>query len=352
MTGGTNGGANGGAGGAARGVAVIGAGDMGARHAAHWAATGARVAVVCDPDAARAAALAERHGAEVAQDPLEAVARPGVSVVSVCTPTHLHAPVTIRALDAGRDVLCEKPVALTLPDAEAMAAAERASGRRLRIGFMRRFDPLWLRVQEERARLGSPLMVQATLAAGVRPKLLMHDARANGGPVIDMACHLFDRWEPMFGAPPRAVRAVGHVFGAGKPELAGIRHVALDTVQVALDYGAAGSAQIQLSWGLPAGVPAIERHTYLGPGGLVEVNGHVATRVGAGEPEIVTGGDVDPWRGQIAAFARELDGAGPQGLADVQAGIRALRASLAVLASAREGRAVAPDDLPASEVAS
>ena len=328
-----------------RAVAVIGAGDMGARHARHWAATGARVAVVCDPDAARAEDLAATYGARAAADPIEAVALPGVDVVSVCTPTYLHAPVAVAALEAGRDVLCEKPVALTLADADAMAAAERSSGRRLRIGFMRRFDPVWRRVESDVAELGAPVMAQATLAAGVRPKLLMHDARANGGPVIDMACHLFDRWERVFGVPPVRISARGHTFGAGKPELAGIEHVALDTVQVSLDYGEAGSGQIQLSWGLPSGIPAVERHTYVGPGGLIDTDGSTVRLVRGAEPRVYQRDGVDAWAEQIRAFARELDGEGPQGLADVQAGTRALRASLAVLAAVRDARPVEPSRL-------
>jgi len=329
-----------------RAVAVIGAGDMGARHARHWAATGARIAVVCDPDEARSADLAAAYGAHAAADPIEAVARPGVDVVSVCTPTYLHAPVAIAALEAGRDVLCEKPVALTLADADAMAAAERSSGRRLRIGFMRRFDPVWRRVESDVAELGAPVMAQATLAAGVRPKLLMHDARANGGPVIDMACHLFDRWERVFGVPPVRISARGHTFGAGKPELAGIEHVALDTVQVSLDYGKAGSGQIQLSWGLPSGIPAVERHTYVGPDGLIDTDGTTVQLVRGAEPSVYRRDGVDAWAEQIRAFARELDGDGPQGLADVQAGTRALRASLAVLAAVRDARPVEPGGLP------
>ncbi|MDZ7708526.1 MAG: Gfo/Idh/MocA family oxidoreductase [Trueperaceae bacterium] len=328
-----------------RGVAVIGAGDMGARHARHWAATGARIVVVCDPDAARASVLAAEHGAVSAADPIEAVALPGVDVVSVCTPTYLHPPVTIAALEGGRDVLCEKPVALTLADAEAMAAAERSSGRRLRIGFTRRFDPVWRHVESDIDELGGPIMAQATLAAGVRPKLLMHDARANGGPVIDMACHLFDRWERVFGVPPVRVAAHGHTFGADKPELAGIEHVALDTVQVSLDYGEAGSGQIQLSWGLPSGIPAMERHTYVGPGGLIETDGTTVQLVRGAEPRVYERDGVDPWAEQIRAFARELDGDGPQGLADVHAGTRALRASLAVLAAVRDARPVDPSRL-------
>lgn len=324
-------------------VAVVGAGDMGARHAAHWDAAGAQVVAICDPAHGRAEALAARFGARIETEPLDAVRASDLDVVSVCTPTYLHAPVTIAALDAGHDVLCEKPVALTLEDAQAMADAERRSGRRLRIGFMRRFDPLWTKVEQDLAQLGSPVMAHATLAAGVRPKLLMHDALANGGPVIDMACHLFDRWERVYGVPPRTVRARGHTFGADKPELAGLAHVAVDTVQVTLDYGPAGAAQVQLSWGLPSGVPAVERHSYVAPGGLLQTDGEMIRLVRGPDVVIYERPEVDAWREEIAAFARELRSGDPQGVADVQAGTRALRSSLAVLDAVRTGEIVVLD---------
>lgn len=334
-----------------RGVAIIGAGDMGVRHARHWIATGAEIRTVFDPDEARAETLANWSGARVSEGFEEAVGAPDVSAVSVCTPTSMHAPVVLAALEADRDVLCEKPVALTLADAAAMADAERRSGRRLRLGFMRRFDPLWQRVEAFRAQLGAPLLAQATLAAGVRPKVRMHDARVNGGPVIDMACHLFDRWERAFGAPPTQVSAHGHTFGAGRAELDTVREKAVDSVQVALSYPGGGMAQFQLSWGLPPGVAPHERHTYLAPGGMIEVDGETALLTTGEGPTRWGPGHDDPWALQIRAFARELDGAGPQGLADVEAGIRALRASLATLASVARGRPVAPDDPQLDDVA-
>ena len=328
------------------GVAVIGAGDMGARHARHWAATGARVVSVFDPDEARALALARLHGAVACSVAGDAIDADGVEVVSVCTPTHQHPDVTIRALGSGRDVLCEKPPALTLAQAAAMADAERESGRTLRIGFMRRFDPLWARVGSFRRALGGPLMAQATVVAGVRPKLLMHDAHANGGPVIDMACHLFDRWERLFGARPESVGAIGHTFGVEHPELTGIENKALDSVQVTLAYADGGVGQIQLSWGLPRGVPPVERHTYVGPGGLIDVDESTCTLIDGNGPLRWGPADADPWGAQIRAFARELGGDGPQGLADIHDGMRALQLSLAVLTSVRENRVVRPEELP------
>ncbi len=323
------------------GVVVVGAGDMGARHARWWAATGAEVVAVADPDPVRAQALAEAHGALALPDPGDAFARDDVDAVSVCTPTYLHRGFVVAALNAGKHVLCEKPVALTGADAEAMrAAAERSSGV-LRIGFMRRFDPADATLAGYVRELGRPILAQATITAGVRPKRLMHDANANGGPLIDMCCHVFDQWERYFGGPPELVRASGHTFARGKPGVAGIEELAVDSAQVTLRYPGGDEGHVLVSWGLPSGVPATEQHTYLGPDG----------RVASAWPDDVQlqrGGEAlrwlpppaDPWREEIAAFRRELAGLEPRRLADIDEGIRALRTSLAALVSIAEGREV------------
>ena len=97
------------------GVVVVGAGDLGTRHALHWHAAGARVVAVCDPWLERAAEVAAEVGAEAASDPGDYLQRSDVHVVSVCTPTFLHESYTVAALEAGKHVLCEKPAALALP---------------------------------------------------------------------------------------------------------------------------------------------------------------------------------------------------------------------------------------------
>src|SRR5450756_1935690 len=94
-------------------VGVVGTGFIGETHVAAWAAEGI--------DAGRAAALGDRHGARVAESLDELFG--AVDVVDICTPTHLHAEVAIAAARAGRHVICEKPMARTLADAEAMLAA-------------------------------------------------------------------------------------------------------------------------------------------------------------------------------------------------------------------------------------
>jgi len=332
----------------ALGVVVVGAGDMGARHARGWTEAGARVVAVADPDLARARAVAAEFGALALADPAPAWERADVDVASVCTPTFLHARFVVAALEAGKHVLCEKPVSLRLSEAEAMRRAAEASGRVLRIGFMRRFDPATGQILAFGEAVGRPVLAQATLSAGVRPKRLMHDAAANGGPIIDMCCHLFDQWEAFFGEPPSVVRAFGYTFGEGKPELAGIRDKAVDSAHITLRYPGGGVGHIQVSWGLPAGVPASEQHTYMGPGGLIAVQWPQQVSLlrsdGAVRWEAPPG---DPWREEIRHFDRALRGLPHAPLATVEDGIGALRTSLAALTSIAEDRDVAPSEVRA-----
>jgi predicted dehydrogenase len=324
---------------------VIGAGDMGSRHARHWASAGARVLAVVDPDAPRAERSAAETGARALTE-LEGALAMRPDVVSVCTPTYLHAPITIAALQAGAHVLCEKPAALTLADAFAMRDAAAAAGRELRIGFMRRFDPALDALLSAAGRSGRPLLAQATITAGIRPKRLMHDARANGGPIIDMCCHLFYVWGLLFDGQPVDVAARGYTFSDGKAEVAHITHRALDSALITLAYPGGTVGQIQVSWGLPSGVAPVERHTYVGPEGLVAVDWpeRVVRYDGHGEHAWTQSGS-DPWRAEIAAFHAELTTDAPRRVPGIEDGIDALRTSLAVLRSVAEGRPVALADV-------
>jgi predicted dehydrogenase len=334
---------------------VVGAGEMGARHALHWREAGLAVVAVFDPDRLRADSLATHHGARAVASLEAGLALTDVAAVSVCTPTFLHAAHTVAALRAGKHVLCEKPAALTLPEALAMKEAAEASGTLLRIGFMRRFDPAWHRILAFSQSIGRPLLAQATIAAGVRPKLLMHDAAANGGPIIDMCCHIFDQWGMLFGEQPEVVRAHGYTFSEHKPEVASIERKALDSAHLTLAYPSGGVGQVQVSWGLPRGIAPTERHTYIGPDGLLTVDwpSEVSLHGAEGVTRWSSGG-VDPWRAEIAAFAGEISrwsaGTGDSGStsaivagaggsppspspATIADGIAALRVSLAVLGS-------------------
>ena len=147
-------------------IAVIGAGIMGADHARIIAADlpGATLQVVCDAAAPRARAIADETGAaDTATDPLATILRPDVDAVLIASPDDSHAALTIAAVQAGKPVLCEKPLAPRSDDCLRVIAAEIAAGRPLiQIGFMRRFDP-------------SYTAMKAALAAGqIGAALIMH----------------------------------------------------------------------------------------------------------------------------------------------------------------------------------
>ena len=331
-------------------VVVIGAGDMGTRHARHWAAAGARVLAVADPDRTRAELAASETGAEAFTDADAALALTP-DAVSVCTPTFLHARYTIAALGGGAHVLCEKPVSLTLADAYAMRDAAAQHGRELRIGFMRRFDPAYDQLMDLTTRAGRPLLAQATITAGVRPKRLMHDALANGGPIIDMCCHLFYLWGTMLRGQPAEVDARGYTFSDGKPEVAHIRRRALDSALMTLSYPDGSVGQVQVSWGLPSGIEPVERHSYVGPDGIVTVDWprHLTLRDGRGVSRW-RGAGSDPWRAEITHFHAELTRGAERRVATIQDGIDALKTSLAVLRSVAGRRPVGLTEVVADEM--
>lgn len=317
-------------------IAVVGAGDMGQRHAQHWQHAGATVSAICDAYVPQAEKIAANFGAQAFETLEAALASAAIDAVSICTPTFLHAPLAIAALDAGKHVLCEKPIALTLTDALAMKDAANKANKELRVGFMRRFDPAYPQLVDACTRIGSPILASATIAAGIRPKRLMHDAKANGGPIIDMCCHVFNLWEGILGCRPTQVSARGYTFSDNKIELTSIEHKALDSAHITLHYPNGAFGHIQVSWGLPWGVPALEHHTYLAPEGIVQTswNETITFDHGQGVTHWQRQGDLnylDPWRREIAQFYCELTTGAPQQVASADDGIEALKISLAVL---------------------
>lgn len=317
-------------------VAVVGAGDMGKRHAQYWQQAGATVTAVCDAYVPQAEKVSAQFGAKAFETLESALAAAPIDAVSICTPTFLHAPLAIAALEAGKHVLCEKPIALELADALAMKTAASKANKELRVGFMRRFDPAYPQLLDACSRIGSPILANATIAAGIRPKRLMHDATANGGPIIDMCCHVFNLWEGVIGCRPTQVSARGYTFSDSKIELTNIEHKALDSAHITLHYPNGAFGHIQVSWGLPWGVPTLEQHTYLAPEGIVQTswNDTITLDSGQGVTRWQRQGDLnylDPWRREILRFYQELTASAPRQVASADDGIEALKISLAVL---------------------
>jgi predicted dehydrogenase len=140
---------------------------------------------------------------------------PEIEAVYVPLPNHLHHPWTLRALEKGKHVLCEKPLALNAAQAGEMSDAAEASGRVLMEAFMYRFHPRSLRVKQllDEGRIGEPRLLHSSfcfhmqekkLEAGLEPRLR---PEMGGGALLDVGCYgvSVSRW--LVGREPRTVQA-------------------------------------------------------------------------------------------------------------------------------------------------
>ena len=126
------------------GVGVIGVGLMGRRHAENVARVGgAKLLAVHDANASVSERVARELGAMTCGSTDELLSHHGVDAVVIASPARAHEVHAVAALEAGKDVLLEKPIAATLEAADRILAAAKASRGRLQIGFMRRYDPAY-----------------------------------------------------------------------------------------------------------------------------------------------------------------------------------------------------------------
>ena len=330
------------------GTCIVGCGFMGQTHARGWQAVPeAEVVAVVDLLPERAQALGRQLACQTYQDYHEAIARPDVDVVSVCIPTYLHEEVTVAAAKMGKHILCEKPIALTLGQADHMIAAAHKNQVKLGLGFMRRHTPVVedLKARLETSEFGRPVLYLASDVRELRPKRQMHDANANGGPVIDMAVHLIDLWNTVFDSQPLSVAAQGLKIGQDRPEIGHITEVAVDTATVLVKYASGDIGTFVVTWGLPLKVnPAQHPDQIYAPNGLVELyyaaNQQEMRRMGEnGLWQTLCISHQDMYQNQIRAFADWVLNDQPFP-ATGEDGKRALQVALAALESIQTGETI------------
>lgn len=256
-------------------VLIIGAGDMGDRHAgAYKKINGIHICAVADPDITRCQRLTEIHPIPAYyRDYADALIQEKPDLVSVCVPACLHAEISLASLEQGAFVICEKPIALTLNDAERMVKVSKQLPGRLGIIFQRRYMGVWEEVKHRLPLLGTPLTYHTADFRQIRPKRLMHDKHGNGGPVIDCCVHDFDMTHQLFGKPKQLV-ATGDIYAQGKPELVEISDLAIDTANILIEFEEGHKAVIAYSWGLPAGTDDWTHTEIIGPKGMIRVFEH------------------------------------------------------------------------------
>jgi UDP-N-acetylglucosamine 3-dehydrogenase len=190
-------------------IGLAGTGDIGRLHArAIRAQHGIELCVCQGVKPAGAEAFAREFSTAVYPSYAAMLADPSVDAVDICVPNDLHRAYTEEAAAAGKHVLCEKPIALTLEDARAMAAAARRAGVLLIIGHPLRFWPEYVKMREvlRSCALGTCRAItmrrMLSLLAGVEgEQRWRHKPERMGGAILDLAVHDLDFLNWTFGMP-------------------------------------------------------------------------------------------------------------------------------------------------------
>ncbi|MCY9697654.1 Gfo/Idh/MocA family protein [Paenibacillus alginolyticus] len=188
-------------------IAVIGAGSISEMHLKSYQNNpDAELYAICDLNEERAKAKAEKYGiTRIYTDYKELLADPGIDAVSICTWNNSHAPISIAALDAGKNVLTEKPLCMTVNEARAVEEAVRHSGKTLQVGFVRRFASNTRIIKSflENDELGEIYYAKASCIRRLgNPGGWFSDVeRSGGGPLIDVGVHVIDLCWYLMGRP-------------------------------------------------------------------------------------------------------------------------------------------------------
>jgi predicted dehydrogenase len=216
--------------------------------------------------AARALGIARVHGSYE-----ELLADPGVDAVYNPLPNHLHVPWSIRALEAGKHVLCEKPIGLSVAEVEDLRDARDRTGKQVQEAFMVRTHPQWLGVRElvRQGRVGTLRAVMSFFSYfNEDPANIRNVAEYGGGALLDIGCYPITIARFLFEAEPRRVAACLELdprfgtdrlasgvmeFGAGQSVFTcGTQAAPYQRVQV---FGTRGRIEVEIPFNAPPDKP-------------------------------------------------------------------------------------------------
>lgn len=324
-------------------IGLIGAGGMGNVHARAWRAAGAEIVGIVSRDHDSASSLASQVGPRVASGIHELLE--SADVVDICTPTPNHLEYTRLAASAGKHVVCEKPIALTVADAQAMIDACQTASVRLFIAHVVRFFPQYRAAHDAVAGgqvgdLGVIRLKRAAYQPQVTGDNWFLDASRSGGLVVDLMIHDFDYARWLGGEVERVhARSARSIW----PDAPG------DFALVTLRFKSGTMALIEGGWAYPKGVfrTAID---ISGTDGLIEwhsdasstVKPFLENSVQDGTPDVGLPPSIlaeDPYETQIRHVKHALETNTPF-LVSPEDGLEALRIALAAKLSLETGRTI------------
>lgn len=324
-------------------IGIIGTGSMGQSHAAAWAHTPAVLAGFLAQHTNSASRAAKKWGGHAYEEMAELLG--DVDLVDICAPTHLHYELVLAAAGAGKHVVCEKPLARTVAQAQAMLAACRAAGVKLFVAHVVRYFPAYALAQAEIAAgtvgaLATLRLKRSTAGPQSLKSWFRNDAKS-GGLIVDLMIHDFDfaRW---------VAGPVVQVF-AQQVEQA-TEGVSQQYGQVSLTHQSGAVSVVAGAWGFPP--PHF--HTQFavsGSTGRLNYDSETGPEVyhrayPSDQPAVMVPSEAaEPYAAQLSDFyqAAIYD---RQPRVAAEDGLAALQIALAARDSARSGRAVALPALP------
>jgi predicted dehydrogenase len=207
---------------------------------------------------ARAEAYREAYGGEYTTDDPERLFRdPDVDAVLIATWHDTHAPYSLRALESGKHVLIEKPMAMTEPECDDIVATVERTGRKYMVAFRCRFAK---GAQDVKQEIPHPDNVIAhARTSGIWPETIWaQDPIKGGGQILSQGCHIVDLMFYLAGAEPESVYAVGGVYHHSRPDV-------IDTINASIRFrngsvgaflgGDGGTGRLMVHHPLPCGCP-------------------------------------------------------------------------------------------------
>ncbi len=244
-------------------IGIIGCGGIANLHMDMLAKLKDRVQIiaVCDLDEKKAIAAKEKTCAKKHFTDMQEMLKLDINAILCCVPTLYHAKVVIDAAKSGKHIFCEKPIAMTLADADNMIEVCKKAGVVFQVGFVRRFDEEWLKFRElvQSGVIGRPVIWRSAAGSHVPIKWFI-DEKIGGGPFIDGCVHNFDFALFTFGEAQLAVASLKK-FRSDT--------TALDTGTAVVKFKSGDELMLSWSWGLPAQCHGSTLHDALGPAGAI-----------------------------------------------------------------------------------
>ncbi|MBI1332334.1 MAG: hypothetical protein GC165_05595 [Armatimonadetes bacterium] len=320
-------------------VGLVGCGFMGQMHATVYGQlANAELVGVFDASPERGQPFAEKHGTRYFSD-FDALAAE-VDVIDICLPTYRHAEFTLRAAAQKKHVLCEKPMALNIEDAEKMKAACEEAGVRLMIAHCIRFWPEYALLKQivDDGRLGKLLSINLT-RYGEFPhwgsnNWLADESKAGGG-ALDMHIHDTDYALYILGKPKE-------MFSSGSVDEKGVSHIFSTFV-----YDGA-VCHLEGGWNMPPGTPFKMAFRAVFEKGAIIMDGGPMTIYEVGKDPVVPefpkmeakgGGNISDLGGyyhEIAHFVDRVTSGQPFDVTTPDTSIQSLRLTLDEIAQVKK----------------